>query len=202
MKDKIMILDGSRRLHIDNTLEVLSNLRNIRQIQQRIWKSFDLPFIDSYVAQAYNSGRAQVDVEEFMARLSMNNHLQRENYDALKIVLIDKDMYSSREGTNFGFGVTFAYDNANKYVIVSTARLRDELHARHVLAHELGHAFGAPSSERQDVYNSLGMHCEDRNCTMHQELSGESSYQQAQRIARQGRVYCPSCTEDIRGYMR
>jgi len=202
MEDKIYILDGSKRLHIENTLGVLREIEAIRGRPQSIFKSFDREFLSGYLARSMNRSRNQIEIEELMAQLSINEHLHRDNSDRLKVILFDQDMYSSRQNTNFGFGVTFPYDNLNKYVLISTARLQDETHAKHVLAHEIGHAFGAPSNSRADAYESLGMHCGNRNCTMHQELNGESSYHQALRIAQAGKRYCNICEEDIRNTER
>jgi len=202
MEDKIYIFDGSEKLRVENTFAVLSEIEAIRGMHQNIYKSFDTEFLSGYLARSMNRSRNQIEIEELMAQLSINEHLHRDNADRIKVIIFDQDMYSSRQNTNFGFGVTFSYDNLNKYVLLSTARLQDETHARHVLAHEIGHAFGAPAASRQDVYNSLGMHCGNRNCTMHQELNGESSYQQALRISRNARRYCNFCEEDIRNTER
>jgi len=204
MKDKIIILDGSERLHINTTLKALDEIKTIRGIDQDVWKSWDISYINPLLAAGYNPQRDQVDIfrlgQEFMRR----DWLHNQNRDWLKILITDKGIYDSRiNGLSFGFGVTFPFSDGNKYIIVSTANLGNEgmeLHAGHVLMHEIGHAFGAPNSARLGVYNSLGIHCPDSDCTMHQELTGESSYNQAIRVARNGVYFCPSCTEDIRRY--
>ena len=203
MTDEIIILDGSRKLHVDNTLQVLKNIENLRNTPQRVWKSWDQNFINSLITPAYNPNRNQVDVYELGAQMSLNRWLHRENAAALKVVLMDQDMYDSRRSNmNFGYGVNLPFESGSTYAVISTARLKDEAHARHVLAHELGHAFGAPNSSRRDIYESLGAHCGDKNCTMHQELNGESYYEQALRIVRLGRDYCSSCTRDIQRFVK
>lgn len=200
MIDKIMILDGSNRLHVNNTLQSLEQIREIRGIPQKIWESHDVSFVRSYANLAWNPQRQQVDVEYFMARLGTNDFLHRENSDALKIILLDQDIYSSARNSNFGFGVTFPYSNSNRYILISTARLGDEMHARNVISHEIGHAFGAPNPSRPGVYECLGSHCPDRNCTMHQEVNFRDSYDQSLRVARLGKVYCNACEKDIRRF--
>ena len=201
MQDSIIILDGSRMAHIDSTLHALEEIESLRQVPQKIWKSWDMEFINSFIGPAYNSSRDQVDIFELGSRLSLNSWLHRENQDSLKILITDQDLYDSRnKNLNFGFGVNLPFESGSNYVIVSTARLGDETHLRHLLAHELGHAFGAPNPSRPGVYNSLGAHCPDRNCTMHQELSGTSSYQQALRVSAQGSIYCSDCAGDIQRY--
>jgi predicted Zn-dependent protease len=202
MIDEILVLDNSSNLHISNTRHVLKNLKFYRDNAQRVYESFNSPFVENCIRGAWNSRRQQVDVEEFMLRLSQSSSIHQDHSDFLKVVLLDQDIYSSRENTNFGLGVTFTYSPLNRYTIVSTARLGDEFHTRHVLAHELGHAFGAPNSRRQGVYESLGAHCPNKDCTMHQELTEEASYNQALEVAKTGRIYCSSCAEDIWRYGR
>lgn len=200
--DKIIILDNSERLHISNTRDMLDEIRKVRRVPQDRMESFSSPFVNGCLDKSYNRGRNQVDVEGFMHELSKSRDLHQNNADALKIVLTDLDIYSSRENTNFGFGVKFQYSPLNRYVIVSTARMRDTDHARHIIGHELGHAFGAPSPTRKDIYDCLGDHCARDDCTMHQSRNSNDSMAQARRVFEAGRLYCPRCEDDIRRYGR
>lgn len=198
MENKIILLDGSRRFHIKNALATLADIQDIRG-NLDVTMHIDPEYVDNLVRPAYNVNRRQVDVAELGARLSLVNYLHNQNKDATKVLLLDQDLYDSRvPNMNFGFGVNLPFFDGNKYVIVSGARMENDLHYRHVVRHELGHAFGAPNSSRPGVYQSLGSHCPDSNCTMHQELNGRSSYEQAVSIARSENFFCPSCKEDIR----
>ncbi len=200
LQDNIIILDGSQKAHINGTLDTLGEIRRIRDVPQRIWKSFDQEFINEMLQGSYNSKRNQVDVFRIGENLSKNRWLHGENSDALKILLLDQDLYDSRNPRQgFGMGVYFPFERSgNHYIISSTARAIDESHWKHILAHEIGHAFGAPDSNRTDIYESLGNHCIDRNCTMHQELNVRDCHEQSQRLTRIGRLYCPNCERDIR----
>ena len=85
-------------------------------------------------------------------------------------------------------------------MLVSTARMEDETVARHVLRHELGHMFGAPSVARINTEESLGLHCTNDPCTMQQKLSVAEALKHAYKIDG-NKPYCPQCTKDITEYV-
>lgn len=198
IENRIILLDGSRKFHVNNALATLADIQDIRG-DLNVDMHVNMEYVDNLVRHAFDARRGQVDVTELAARLSLVDYFHNQNRDATKVILLDQDLFDSRvPNMNFGFGVNLPFYDGNKYILVSAARMQNELHYRHVIRHELGHAFGAPNPSRPGVYQSLGHHCPDSNCTMHQELNGRSSYEQAVSIVRNGNFFCPSCKEDIR----
>ena len=67
-----------------------------------------------------------------------------------------------------------------------------------ILRHELGHLFGAPNEQRQDIYAHLGMHCQTDLCVMQQKESMDIAKQYANLRARlNAGTYCEKCQQDI-----
>ena len=199
MKDKIYILDGSRRLHIANTRGVLAEINGIRPIHIG-FTSYDRDFVNSQLRISYDETRAQVDAEALVGNLWRNRFFQ-EHPEAGKIVLFDEDLFSSAEpNNNWVFGGLFRQEGNLGTIVLSTARMKDEIHARDVIRHEVGHMFGAPSYGRRNTYECMGNHCSDPACVMHQRLNAADSYTAAFQREQNGRLsYCNLCQEDIRG---
>ena len=197
MTDQIYIFDGSRKLHIDNALAVLADIQDLRPIKVRCNTNPD--FVDRMVQASFNDERNQVDAGALVGNIMRSPELtQLEGFN--KIVLFDKDLYSydNEKVFNWVFGGCYSLDDG-KLIALSTARLKDEVHAKDVIRHEVGHMFGAPNPARNDVYEHLGNHCGNPICVMHQRDTVEASRTAAYEQARRGGLgYCNRCEEDIR----
>jgi len=199
MTDALYILDGSKRLHISNTLDALREIARIRPLQ--VAKRINADMFEQIIQASYNSTRNQVNANTFM-NYFVNTTFNRQNRDAGKFIIIDEDLYNGQTDNNWVFGGKYQLEGDRLgMVLLSTARLANEAHARHVAQHELGHLFGAPNPRRRDTYECLGTHCADSDCIMHQEISLQKSIQQAMAAARNGGAkFCTNCEGDIRRY--
>lgn len=200
--DTLLIFDGSEHLHINTTYRALGQIAEMRKRKQETITSHDVRGIEAVLAKGWNPQRGQIDAFQLGQAFSKNQWLHRDNKDVLKLFITDREIYDSRVNMQYGLGVTLPFDNGSTYIVISVPHLGDEVHAQHVIAHELGHAYGAPNPRRKDVYASLGDHCENENCTMHQELNFADSRRSAHRIARLPQAFCDTCAYDIREYRR
>jgi hypothetical protein len=201
MVDKILILDGSERLHVRTTLKSLDSIGEVRNVPQHRDLNHVSGFVNSLAQKAYNPYIRQIDVNSFVQQLDRNRELEKYS-DFLKIIVLDHYLCSENQGVSNAMGVSIPDNYGNQYLLVSAPILGDEEHAQHVITHELGHAFGAPSKYRRDVYELLGLHCVKNNCTMHQEIRIADSIAQAKLVKQAGRPFCYSCANDIRRYRR
>jgi len=199
MADRIHILDGCKNLHIRNTTQVLREISRLRSIEA-------VPRIDSemfreLIDASYESRRGQVNANMFMNLYARTSFERNQPHDG-KIILIDEDLYSGGKGNNWVFGGKYQIQEAGLgTILLSTARLENENHARDVIKHEFGHMFGAPDSRRRDTYECLGLHCTNPNCVMHQEVDLSRSIAKSNAAARYGGMkFCGNCENDIRRY--
>ena len=192
----VFVINGSRVLPVENTLSVLRGINEVIGGGLNVNQEQNYTLVDHLVNESFNHSRGQVNLHEMMARMVCIPKLHQEMADTRKVILLDEDLYAP--GLEYTYGVQFPYTRDNRYAIISTARLADEVHANYVISHELGHLFGAPDRNRPDVFESRGYHCSDPSCIMTQDLSGRSSFEQAFEAYMKGFGYCNNCKEDIR----
>jgi len=198
MTDKIFVLDGSRDMHVNNTLCVLGEIQELRPIDVNV--SYDSNFLDKYIARSLLP-TGQVDVRALVGNLMRNDFFANEKYSEGKIILLDHDLASPEENVDWGFGTRFPFDNSLGYVVASTHRAEDEAHFRDILRHEIGHMFGAPSKSRANLEYTLGPHCRNQGCVMQQKVSVEDGINYARMRERMNLpAYCQQCSRDIRGF--
>ena len=200
--DKLLVFDASKLLHINAVYAALGQVAKVRGRYQEVVTSHDAKNIDAILAKGWNDQRDQIDVFQLGTVLSQDNWLCEDSKDVLKLFITDREIYDSTNHMNYGLGVTLSFDSGSTCVFISTPYVGDVVHAQHVILHEIGHAYGAPNPLRSDVYESLGAHCSDRDCTMHQELNLAESKRSAHRIARLPRAFCNNCAYDIKEYRR
>jgi len=166
MTDDIYILNGSRRWSSKIVKECISELNNIRPIEYHELKSDK--FIQYLVEETFNTKRNQVNYDMLLMNINgIKEAIKLSNQD--KFILIDPDLYSG--DTSWIFGGYSDMPNRIGDILISTSRLEDRILAKHVMFHEFGHMFNAPSYGRTNTKEELGLHCTNDLCVMQQKLS-------------------------------
>lgn len=198
MTDKIILLDGSKKLHSKIPLEVIAEIAKLRQVETEYHDCPD--FLKTFIDMAYKPKRKQVDAYALTNALHQTQEM-KDRYEAGKIIVIDQDAFSGDEDCNFFFGALSKCPESLGYVLVSTARMQSENHARDIIRHEVGHMFGAPSEARNNTYELYGLHCSNTDCVMQQKDSVAKAVRYAeQRAKRNAGTYCGQCEQDIQNF--
>jgi len=182
------------------------------------WNEGPFGSVSWYVKQAYDPFRKQVLTSKLWSLF------EKEPYQKMnlhyELMILETDLYS--EGTNFLFGETRnkvlndgsiledkGFDNSPNVmgVILSTNRIKKwygdnwELSFYYILAHELGHFFGLPTTENPNFIfiksprarNRLDYcHCDDRDCVMEQvNIEGRMDLlEKALHLKKEGKLFC------------
>lgn len=198
MTDKIVLLDGSRRLNKSVPLEAIAEIARLRQVDIEYHECPD--FLQTFVDMAYEPERNQVNAHKFTQALHITNEM-KSRYEAGKLIILDKDVYSGDKDCNFFFGGFCQVPDSLGYITLSTARVVNEPQARDLIRHEIGHMFGAPSTGRKNTYELYGLHCSNDLCVMQQKESVTQAIAYAnQRAKLNARTYCEQCEQDIRSH--
>jgi len=196
MSDKIILLDGSKRLHCRIPLEAIAEIARLRNLDVEYQECPD--FLQTFIDMAYESERKQVNAERFTQALHMTDEMKA-RYEAGKLIIIDNDVYSGDKDCNFFFGGFSKVPNSLGYITLSTKRVSSIPQARDLIRHELGHMFGAPSQGRSNTYENQGLHCSNDLCVMQQKDNVRDAINYAQQRAKANAVtYCGQCEGDIR----
>lgn len=198
MADKIILLDGSRRLHKDISLEAIAEIARLRKLEIEYQECPE--FLQTFVDIGYEPSRKQVNAERFTQALHMTDEM-KSRYEAGKVIIVDNDIYSGDRDCNFFFGGFSQAPGSLGYITLSTARVSTMPQARDLIRHELGHMFGAPSEERANTEQSLGLHCLNHLCVMQQKLTLAEAVRYAEQRARMNAgTYCGQCEQDIQDF--
>jgi predicted Zn-dependent protease len=200
MDDRIIVLDGSKRIHKDIPLEAIREIAGLRPLEVEY---HECPgFVGNLVRQAYNPQRNQVNQRAMLNALHNNSKVQ-ESPRAGKIVLFDEDLYDT--GLNWCFGGFTGVDEGLGYILISSAKIKSIEHARDLNRHEIGHMFGAPSLARErtrSAIRNLGLHCTTPGCVMQQKTDLKEAVRYAsQRAKMNAPTYCGICEQNIRDYV-
>jgi len=115
-----------------------------------------------------------------------------------KIILLPQDFYAEKIAWCFG-----QYIPIIDTVILSSKRVKREKHWEDLLAHEIGHMYGAAPRGRTNTIELLGSHCTNNLCVMQQKITAEDSERYAlQRNNLRAPTYCGQCTKDIKNSRR
>ncbi|MEK6952195.1 MAG: hypothetical protein AABX29_04205 [Nanoarchaeota archaeon] len=201
-KDHVHVFDMSERLHIDATFDALEDINQIRELSYSPVGNPDV-FLQDYINRNFNSSRNQLNSEGLMRDILKTSEMKQLRRDG-KIIIVDEDLYG--EGLNWCFGGFMGTMIGLGFILLSTARLQDDCHARDLIRHEVGHMFSAPSEKRRqktngNVYDNLGLHCGNDLCVMQQKDTVDSSVEYSHQRARSNAdSYCGQCIKDIRDY--
>lgn len=200
MTDKIILFDGSRKLHSRIPLEAIAEIAKARgqgiEVDYRECPGFLQPFIE----RAFEPERSQVNAYSLTNDLHQQPELRR-NYEAGKLIIVDEDAYSGDPACNWFFGALSKCPESLGYLFVSTNRMQSENHTRDTFRHELGHMFGAPSEGRSNTYESDGLHCSNDLCVMQQKDTVHDAVAFAeQRAMANAPTFCSQCKEDIQRF--
>ena len=165
------------------------------------------------INEVYNDSRKQVNSDEFVLDF-VEHYTDLVDHESINLVLIEQDLYSN--STNFVLGSSRGFKivedgKKRKMIVQSTSRLlRDHNHTRNLfddstflkqlILHELGHAFGAATEDRIDTYESLGSHCIEPECVMHQYTNIEEGQEVAHKRENNDNLFCGLCIDDIKSY--
>ena len=151
--------------------------------------------VQRLAAESTHQGRRQVHVGELLNKFksipAVVNEPERQN-----IILLEQDLYS--DGLNWCFGGYQQHAGVD-FVTVSTARIQDDIHLFHILAHELGHMYGATYQGRSNTEQNLGSHCTNDLCVMQQQLTVADSVRYAhRRMNSNAPTYCRQCGDNLK----
>lgn len=158
--------------------------------------SIDIPrynLVKHVESQTLDPTRQQVD-EGLMIGMLDNLRLIRDD-PAAKVVFTERDLFAP--GINWAFGGFVNYLDRN-YIVISTARITRPVHFQDLIAHELGHMYGAAPAGRTNTEENLGSHCTNNLCVMQQHLtvSGSQNYAM-QRHQASAPLFCGQCTDEL-----
>jgi len=206
--EDVLFIDNSIMLHEEVPLQALEEVGRIRPIRVRSVKGAE-DYVEKAIKKSLHlerqgyKGSGQVKVEELLRNL-YDIPFIKQTWHMGKVITIDQDLYATNSDgrdLNWCFGGFLGASESIGYVVVSTARLQDVVHARDLLRHEIGHMFGAPTRNRKDVEFTLGRHCSNDLCVMQQKVSIPDSLSYAHlRANKRAKTYCISCERDIRNY--
>ncbi len=196
MSEKLVLLDGSRKLHCRIPLEAIEEIQRIRNVDIEYHECPD--FLRQFEEMAYEPRRKQVNAHLFTQALHMTDEMKTRHSEG-KLIILDSDIYSGDSDCNWFFGGYSQVQDSLGYVTLSTARVNSNIQARDLIRHELGHMFGAPSTQRSNTYELGGLHCSNDLCVMQQKMSVDEAIKYSQERARlNAETYCPQCQLDIK----
>ncbi|RMD67204.1 hypothetical protein D6817_02245 [Candidatus Pacearchaeota archaeon] len=199
MSNRLYLFNASRKLRREVISKALEPICQVKELDVReVEDCRDI--IEPFVEAAFNPARGQAHGQKVLDSLHSTRVFGQELGDDGKLIIIDRDLYSDY-ATNWCFGGFCPVSNSLGYILLSTARISDETLGEHIVRHELGHMFGAPSEGRTNTVDILGLHCSNNLCTMQQQLSVPEALRYAHRIKSAGIFpFCEQCVEDMRRY--
>lgn len=192
MKDEIILINASKMPEdvVESAFQDISKIRDLRVIPAEA-----RGFLESQIAESFSPQRRQVQGRQLLDRINSSGIGKFTSQG--KIIIIDNDIYYP--GLNWCFGGYTETDRGLGYILISTARMKSENHAKDILRHEIGHMFGAPSQGRSNTYGNLGLHCSNDLCVMQQKDGLREAVSYAEQRARlNAGTYCSQCEDDIR----
>ena len=193
----IHLLDGTRDLKYGKIfLDVLKELVRYQEVSVTPAPGeIDMSgynYVKSLEKSSYNSARDQCKQSSLLTRIA-NDHVSR---DKQRVIFTEKDLFD--EGLNWCFGGYAQATDGQQFVLVSVDRVKNGNHWFDLLAHELGHMYGAASEGRSNTYESLGSHCLNDLCVMKQNLTVDSAIAYAnRRHALNAPTFCYQCAEEL-----
>lgn len=140
-------------------------------------------------------GRNQVNIDTLASKLVRKPEIYRRS-NTQKIILLERDLFG--RGTNWCYG-QYRKENGMDMVILSTSRVKNKFQLFDLLAHEIGHMYGAAPRGRSKTTQSLVSHCINDLCVMQQKLTEEEALQYvASRHRVKAPTYCGQCQDDLR----
>ncbi|MCX6750966.1 MAG: hypothetical protein NTZ83_05890, partial [Candidatus Pacearchaeota archaeon] len=119
--EKIVLLDGSRRMHNSISIEAIKDIARLRDISVEYHECPN--FIDAIVNRSFNprrnghNGQGQVHEGAMLQNLDNETKIQRLGNDG-KIILFDEDLYD--DGLNWCFGGFSGTARGLGYILLST----------------------------------------------------------------------------------
>jgi predicted Zn-dependent protease len=196
---KIELWDGTRDpKYARQLMPVLGELSTLQGVRiDRTPGKEDIPrwnYINEIANHCFDGGRGQINLSRFLDILPATEVCSEPS--SQKLILLEDDLFSP--GLNWCFGV-YSPREEQDLVVLSTYRIQNGHQMQDLLAHELGHMYGAAKSGRRNTEESLGSHCLTDLCVMQQKLSVPASLRYSQRRHESGAsFYCGQCSDEIR----
>ncbi len=210
MAHEIVLLDGCKDFApgkvlagvLDHMASIVGTIHADKTAGQLDMEGYNV--VRDLVRRSFDSHRGQIQIEALVGVLDYNSLVQSKPKEARFIVLVPEDLYALNGGhpTNWVHGAYFSKtSNSKDVVVISTARFYtngkfDPIHFRHVMAHELGHMFGATKKGRRNTYELLGPHCSN-DCIMRQDVDVGSGKDRAHDMHRKGTTFCNDCRREM-----
>ncbi|MBU0457478.1 MAG: hypothetical protein ABH824_06740 [Nanoarchaeota archaeon] len=202
---RLMIHDGTRTQMAGRALSwaltELSRYHPIKSVKPKPGE-IHLPsynFVKDIERRSFDQNRRQVNRDR-LEEILTNTSVIQNNRDQQHIILIEHDLYAGN--LNWCFGGYHHYKNFD-FVTVSTKRMQDIIHLQYILAHELGHLYGAAPSNRSNTEIFLGSHCINNNCVMQQKDTVEKSARYTHQIhLSNSPTFCGQCQADLQKNVR
>ena len=177
---KIYIFNGTDK-NLDSMLvSTLSGINNIVPLDP-ILVNNPRRYLLKHIAKSLDPETKEVIAPDFLARFH-NAYFRRDKSGSGKVIFLEGDAVCG--GGVLGVANEIKYGG---YVVISKKTLADEVLAKDVLRHEMGHMFGLK-------------HCtKDPFCVMKESRSlCESIFFVYKRLDENSPIYCPSCEDAIK----
>jgi predicted Zn-dependent protease len=197
MKDQVYVYNGSRKPIEGIIVDALVDISRYRSVEV-IPVNGAFNFINQLAKKHYNKEKRQVHGVNLLNELHLTS-VMRKTENGGRVIVIDYDQYD--DATDWCFGGFNKSPIGLGYILISTARFEDEILAREVFSHELGHMFGAPRKNRKNTEENLGEHCVNDYCVMQQkDTIAEALKFGHERVDAGAEMYCPDCATDIKNH--
>ncbi len=156
----------------------------------------DYQLVKSIESRSTHRKRGQVNLDQFIAYMGTIPLIRKDPRS--KLFMLETDLF--REGLNWCYG-QMSISHGSGLVILSAARIRSKEHWQDLIAHELGHLYGAAPRGRSNTVMNLGSHCINDLCVMQQHTDMREAERYAQRRHAAGApAYCGQCLQDMVKY--
>lgn len=162
--------------------------------------TIDMPryrFVSALARRCRDESRGQVNLDRALTTAFQLNRPGEPgaNQNNQKIILFEDDLFTP--SLNWCFGM-YSYRGGHDVVALSTYRMQSFAHFQDLLAHELGHMYGAAPQGRTNTIESLGPHCNNQLCVMQQKLTVSDSLAHVDlRRRMRAPFFCTQCQEDL-----
>lgn len=198
----IELWSGLRDLGMEKQIApVLSELSRYQNVTiDRMPGSNDIPrfrYVGEMARLGLDKSRDQVCLDGILDAIPRLTRAGEPGADKTKqkIILFEHDLFS--KGLNWCFGV-YSQRGGHSMVVLSNARMEGNEHFQYLIAHELGHMYGAAKKGRTNTAESLGSHCINDLCVMQQKLTVRDSLEHLRkRRIQSAPFYCEQCQDEL-----
>lgn len=199
VEDRILFLYNSNIFSTKCVNDTINELSKIRKRPIKLDGPSKSNVVKEWIYNSWNNDKKGIIIEKFVKEATKKERKTNTNNE-VTLILVDFPLYSEGAYKEKQVLATTAFKNPKeKYVFFSYAGIENEMQAKHILSHELGHAFGAPNISRERIHIYGGEHCLNKKCTMSQGTSYKNLEMHIKSLDKNSK-YCEECKKDIEKY--